>query len=81
MKKRRYGDLIASSFLSLALLPVSASGQGDPAFGYELQRDVVYGQGRIAPEGTEVMRDLKMDVYTPTSAGAGPWPAVIAAAE
>jgi acetyl esterase/lipase len=46
-------------------------------FGYNLQLDVVYGQGRIAPQGTEVMRDLKMDVYTPTAAGDGPWPAVV----
>ena len=49
----------------------------NPTFGYKLQLDVVYGQGRIAPQGTEVMRDLMMDVYTPTAAGDGPWPAVV----
>ena len=60
-----------------ALFQHSARAQGDPTFGYKLQIDVVYGQGRIAPEGTEVMRDLKMDVYTPTAAGDCPWPAVV----
>ncbi len=46
-------------------------------FGYDVEIDVVYGQGRIAPDGVELLRDLKMDVYTPTTAGTGPWPAVV----
>ena len=55
----------------------AASAQGDPTFGYDLELDVVYGQGLIAPDGVAVTRDLQMDVYTPTQAGDGPWPAVI----
>ena len=54
-----------------------ASAQGDPVFGYQLELDVVYGQGLITRDGAEVMRDLRMDVYSPTKAGDGPWPAVI----
>ena len=63
--------------VSLALFQNLARAAGDPTFGYKLQLDVIYGQGRIAPKGTEMMRDLKMDVYTPTAAGEGPWPAVV----
>ena len=70
---RRLAALAA--VLCLAHSPANA--QGDPTFGYKLQLDVVYGQGRIAPDGKEQMRDLKMDVYTPTKAGKGPWPAVV----
>lgn len=61
----------------LCICGSTANAQGDPTFGYKLELDVVYGQGRIAPEGKEQMRDLKMDVYTPTNPDAGPWPAVV----
>jgi len=69
--------IMAICVVSFALFQHPASAQGDPTFGYSLQLDIVYGQGRIAPQGAEMMRDLKMDVYTPTAAGDGPWPAVV----
>jgi acetyl esterase/lipase len=70
-------NLIAALFATAVLGWSPVSAQGDPAFGYELQLDVVYGKGKIKPQGTEVLRDLKIDVYTPTNAGKGPWPAVV----
>jgi acetyl esterase/lipase len=75
--KAQYTRCFAGIAILTALFHTPAGAQGDPTFGYDLQLDVVYGQGRIAPEGTEVMRDLMMDVYTPTAAGDGPWPAVV----
>lgn len=68
---------IAAVWLSFALLSYPVSAQGDPVFGYDLEAEVVYGQGSIAQDGDAHMRDLMMDVYSPTEAGAGPWPAVI----
>jgi acetyl esterase/lipase len=75
--KNRYVRYLMSLVILLAFLHTPARAQGDPTFGYGLQLDVVYGQGKIAPDGNEQMRDLKMDIYTPTNAGSGPWPAVV----
>lgn len=69
--------VIAIGLVLIALFQHLARAEDDPALGSKLQPDVIYGQGRIAPQGIEVMRDLKMDVYTPTAAGDGPWPAVV----
>ena len=69
--------IIAICVVSITLFQHLARAEGDPTFGYRLELDVVYGQGRISPQGTEMMRYLKMDVYTPTAAGDGPWPAVV----
>lgn len=69
-----FGSVLIASVLMFAS---TANAQGDPTFGYKLQTAVVYGQGKIRPQDAEVMRDLKMDVYTPTTAGKGPWPAVV----
>lgn len=77
MRTLRLLYLIMGVVFSIVSVQSQASAQGDPVFGYTLQLDVIYGQGRIAPKGTEVVRDLKMDVYTPTAAGDGPWPAVV----
>lgn len=50
----------------------------NPVFGYEVETDVVYAQGRIAPEGVEIDRDLMLDVYTPSETqGPSARPAVI----
>lgn len=73
----RIFKLLVCPFLVLITMNLPVSAQGDPTFGYSLQLDVVYGQGRISPEGTELMRDLMMDVYTPTVAIEGLLPAVI----
>lgn len=75
--KTQLAFYLTSLVILPALLSPSASAQGDPTFGYRLQLDVAYGQGRIAPSGTEVMRDLRMDVYAPTATVDGPWPAAV----
>ena len=75
--KHKYATVFASIVLSLVMCHSDVWAQGAPAFGYKLELDVVYGQGKIAPDGKEQMRDLKMDVYSPTEAGSGPWPAVV----
>jgi len=49
----------------------SATVSANPVFGYEVELDVVYGQGAIAPDGKEIQRDLMLDVYTPSEAGDG----------
>ena len=74
---RHFGLSALITILLVAGSSAPASGQGDPVFGYRLELDVVYGQGLITRDGAEVMRDLRMDVYSPSEAGDGPWPAVI----
>lgn len=64
-----------------------AIAQGDTTFGYDIELDVVFANGRIAPEGVEIDRDLRMDVYSPSERNAdytgsvvlsgGPYPAVV----
>ncbi|MGI9434390.1 MAG: alpha/beta hydrolase [Geminicoccaceae bacterium] len=54
-----------------ALVALSGAADAEPAFGYNLQLDVVYGEGKIAPEGTEVSRELLLDVYTPSAPADG----------
>ena len=63
--------------LTVCLLSGPTKAVAEPLFGYEIETDVVYGQGKVAPDGKEQMRDLKMDVYTPTNAGNSPWPGVV----
>lgn len=63
--------------LTLTSLAFPAGADSDSVFGYSLERDVVYGQGIIAPEGKEISRDLMLDIYTPTEASTKPFPAVI----
>ncbi len=67
----------ALSVVALATTLHASPTNADPLFGYQVETDVVYGQGRIASDGEEALRDLRMDIYTPTDAGAGPWPAVV----
>ena len=74
----RSAALFACLACSLTQLQSPAIAQGDPAFGYKLQTNVVYGKGAIAPKGKKILRDLKLDVYTPSkSAGKAARPAVI----
>lgn len=64
-----------------------AAAQGDRTFGYDVELDVVYGTGKIAPDGSEIERELRMDVYAPSAKNAdytgsadlsdGPYPAVV----
>ncbi len=42
-----------------------------------LERDVVYGQGYVQQRNDIVLRDLVMDVYTPTDVSPGALPAVV----
>ena len=75
------------AFIALFCMSISNAARGDEVFGYEAELDVVFGTGRIAPDGIERERELRMDVYTPsasnadytssTSASDGPHPAVI----
>lgn len=53
----------------LALLltaPLAEYSSASSVFGYEVETDLVFGQGRIIANGEESLRDLKLDVYTPT---------------
>ena len=60
------------------LIFAAESAKAESAFGYNLETDVVYGQGVIAPDGVEVERALLLDVYTPSEVtGDAPRPAVI----
>jgi acetyl esterase/lipase len=54
-----------SSVLCLTFTPKSAFAEGE--FGYEVELDIVYGKGSIRSDGTLVERDLRLDVYTPSS--------------
>lgn len=50
----------------LGLLTNSVGGaSAETSLGYRAELDVVYGQAIIAPDGVEVERDLRMDVYYP----------------
>lgn len=65
------------SFL-LCLVCATSNAQAESPFGYELEVDVVYGQGVIAPDGTSTQRDLMVDVYMPSDKKySSPRPAVI----
>lgn len=72
----RWRNLLIASLVSIGLSLTAAKTRAESAFGYELEIDVVYGQGRIAPDGVEVQRDLLLDIYTPSADGAAR-PAVI----
>jgi len=64
--------------LSVGLILAAEDTRAESAFGYNLETDVVYGQGVIAPDGAEITRDLQLDVYTPSEAmGDTARPAVI----
>ncbi|WP_171636939.1 MULTISPECIES: alpha/beta hydrolase [unclassified Ruegeria] len=75
------------SVAALLLFSAAKSGNADQVFGYETELDVVYGTGKIAPDGIQTERELRMDVYSPSAANAdytkaasvsdGPHPAVI----
>lgn len=39
----------------------------EPAFGYHIKTDVAYGKGKITVDGKPIMRDLLLDVYTPSA--------------
>ena len=77
-------SLVGFAFVAL-LSPAAA--QGDPTFGYSVELDVVFAKGKVAPEGVETERDLRMDVYSPSKENAdytgkadrtdGPYPAVV----
>jgi acetyl esterase/lipase len=69
--------LLTRIIATIGVLHCSAQAQDDPTFGYNLELDIVYAQGRIASNGTETLRDLMMDVYSPTEVGEKPWPAVV----
>lgn len=63
MIKLIYRILLIAIVIAVAF---DANADSDSIFGYSVKRDIVYGQGAIKPEGNLVMRDLKMDVYSPT---------------
>ena len=73
--------------LAMFALLSPAAVQGDPTFGYDVELDVVFAKGKVAPEGVEIERDLRMDVYAPSAENAdytdsaalseGPFPAVV----
>ena len=54
-------QLVLSWCLVLGTSCNAANAQGDPTFGYKLQRNVVYGEGLVAPEGEPVSRELQLD--------------------
>jgi len=61
----RHIDLsIRSTVFAIALWVCPAVADG--SLGYDLELDVVYGQALIAPDGLEIIRELKMDVYYPS---------------
>lgn len=68
MKRLIYRILLIMIVIAVAN---AAYADSDSIFGYSLKRDIVYGQGAIKPEGNLVMRDLKMDVYSPTQVEKG----------
>jgi dienelactone hydrolase len=66
--------VLAGTFLNT----IAQSAKAESAFGYNLETDVVYGQGKIAPDGVATERALLLDVYTPSEVtGDTPRPAVI----
>ena len=69
-------QLVLSLCLVMGISCNAANAQGDPAFGYKSQRNVVYGEGIVAPEGEPVSRELRLDVYLPEVSD-GPTPAVV----
>ncbi|MDA7949124.1 MAG: alpha/beta hydrolase [Hyphomicrobiaceae bacterium] len=75
--KRQAGDIAVFLVALFVVFQASAYAQGDPAFGYALQRDIVYGQGIIAPDGKKVERDLRLDLYSPAKECGKPCPAVV----
>ncbi len=64
--KIRTAATIGLLLLMITGLTATAHADGDSAFGYRLERDIIYGQSAIKPNDKLVMRDLKMDVYYPT---------------
>ncbi|CTQ56415.1 putative dienelactone hydrolase [Roseibium album] len=75
------------TFLVMLLTIPGISSASETVFGYSIELDIVYGQGKVSPDGTIVTRDLQLDVYSPSSENAdytgslklndGPFPAVI----
>ncbi len=68
--------MAVSAFVILVALIGTAT--ADPEFGYILETDIVYGQGVVAPDGSETTRDLLLDIYVPSEpSGEGIRPAVV----
>ncbi len=57
--------LIAFLLVSVGTSLVAEKAKAESAFGYNLETDVIYGQGVVAPDGVELERALMLDVYTP----------------
>lgn len=56
----------------------SSFANAESVFGYEVELDVVYGQGTVTQDGKHVQRDLMFDVYTPSGGtDSAPRPAVV----
>ena len=64
--------LYLKSFFANAIIvllfgsPFSDFAKANPVFGYEVETDVVFGNGRVIVDGRETERDLMLDVYTPS---------------
>ncbi|MEX0285465.1 MAG: alpha/beta hydrolase [Paracoccaceae bacterium] len=57
--------MLSAILLTVMSFADSSPAAANPAFGYMLETDVIYGQGVIAPDGVAEIRDLRLDVYRP----------------
>lgn len=65
---RRIASALGATLGAFIISAGAVSAEG--SLGYRAELDVVFGQATIAPDGVEVERDLKMDVYYPTQENA-----------
>ena len=53
--------MIAAAAVGLSVTKTEA----EPLFGYQVETDVVFAQGKVTSGGVEIERNLMLDVYTP----------------
>ena len=51
-------SLLLAAVVSLTMTKAVAN----PAFGYKLETDVIFAQGKVISDGAEIERDLMLDV-------------------
>ncbi len=76
--KLEIAKIAIAAMLALNIAGATAGpASSQSAFGYTVTEDVVYGEGVVTRDGSEVTRKLWMDVYQPDGEASPPRPAVI----
>ena len=64
--RHRWSLILQMLFACVLAAPFAENVAANPVFGYEVETDVVFGTGRVIVDGEETVRNLELDVYTPS---------------